>query len=139
MLCYTLYMNRHGLEFHILTKMGISVHMADSFPLPLPKYENHAQQFAHNAFGHHHRPASFHALDFCHNQTWQLLPSPISKAISMDNEHILVPFASEARVQPQSHSFVATVQRQYDKLADTLREYLRMEEIYGMLREARIL
>ena len=113
MLCYTLYMNRHGLEFHILTKMGISVHMADSFPLPLPKYENHAQQFAHNAFGHHHRPASFHALDFCHNQTWQLLPSPISKAISMDNEHILVPFASEARVQPQSHSFVATVQSQW--------------------------
>jgi len=30
-------------------------------------------------------------------------------------------------------------ERQYDKLADTLREYLRMEEIYGMLREARIL
>ena len=29
-------------------------------------------------------------------------------------------------------------ERQYDKLADTLREYLRMEEIYGMLREARI-
>ena len=27
-------------------------------------------------------------------------------------------------------------ERQYDKLADTLREYLRMEEIYGMLREA---
>jgi len=41
MLCYTLYMNRHGLEFHILTEMGTSVHMADSFPLPLPKYENH--------------------------------------------------------------------------------------------------
>ena len=30
-------------------------------------------------------------------------------------------------------------ERQYDKLADTLREYLRMEDIYGMLREARIL
>ena len=29
-------------------------------------------------------------------------------------------------------------ERQYDKLADTLREYLRMEEIYGMLREAYI-
>ena len=29
-------------------------------------------------------------------------------------------------------------ERQYDKLADTLREYRRMEEIYGMLREARI-
>ena len=29
-------------------------------------------------------------------------------------------------------------ERQYDKLADTLREYLRMEEIYGMLREANI-
>ena len=29
-------------------------------------------------------------------------------------------------------------ERQYDKLADTLREYLRMEDIYGMLREARI-
>ncbi|MFW5645699.1 MAG: cobyric acid synthase [Acetivibrio ethanolgignens] len=27
---------------------------------------------------------------------------------------------------------------QYDKLADTLREYLNMEEIYGMLREARL-
>ena len=31
MLCYTLYMNRHGLEFHILTEMGTSVHMADLF------------------------------------------------------------------------------------------------------------
>ena len=29
-------------------------------------------------------------------------------------------------------------ERQYDKLADTLREYLHMEEIYGMLREANI-
>ena len=29
-------------------------------------------------------------------------------------------------------------ERQYDKLADTLREYLHMEDIYGMLREARI-
>ena len=27
---------------------------------------------------------------------------------------------------------------QYDKLADTLRSYLNMEEIYGMLREARL-
>lgn len=27
-------------------------------------------------------------------------------------------------------------EKQYDKLADTLREYLNMEEIYGMLREA---
>lgn len=27
---------------------------------------------------------------------------------------------------------------QYDKLADTLREYLNMEEIYGMLREAQM-
>lgn len=29
-------------------------------------------------------------------------------------------------------------ERQYDQLADTLREYLHMEEIYGMLREAHI-
>ncbi|MDD6491257.1 MAG: cobyric acid synthase [Firmicutes bacterium] len=29
-------------------------------------------------------------------------------------------------------------EKQYDKLADTLREYLNMEEIYGMLREARL-
>ena len=29
-------------------------------------------------------------------------------------------------------------ERQYDKLADTLREHLHMEEIYGMLREAHI-
>ena len=29
-------------------------------------------------------------------------------------------------------------EKQYDKLADTLREYLNMEEIYGMLREARM-
>lgn len=29
-------------------------------------------------------------------------------------------------------------ERQYDKLADTLRAYLNMEEIYGMLREARL-
>lgn len=29
-------------------------------------------------------------------------------------------------------------ERQYDKLADTLREYLNMEDIYGMLREARL-
>lgn len=33
------------------------------------------------------------------------------------------------------HSFK---EKQYDKLADTLREYLNMEEIYGMLREARL-
>ena len=29
-------------------------------------------------------------------------------------------------------------EKQYDKLADTLRAYLNMEEIYGMLREARL-
>ncbi len=29
-------------------------------------------------------------------------------------------------------------EKQYDKLADTLREYLNMEEIYGMLRDANI-
>ena len=29
-------------------------------------------------------------------------------------------------------------ERQYDQLADTLREYLNMEEIYGMLREAHL-
>lgn len=29
-------------------------------------------------------------------------------------------------------------EKQYDKLADTLREYLNMEEIYGMLREAKL-
>lgn len=29
-------------------------------------------------------------------------------------------------------------EKQYDKLADTLRLYLDMEEIYGMLREARL-
>lgn len=29
-------------------------------------------------------------------------------------------------------------ERQYDQLADTLREYLHMEDIYGMLREAHI-
>ena len=29
-------------------------------------------------------------------------------------------------------------EKEYDKLADTLRQYLNMEEIYGMLREARI-
>ena len=29
-------------------------------------------------------------------------------------------------------------EKQYDRLADTLREYLNMEEIYGMLREARM-
>ena len=29
-------------------------------------------------------------------------------------------------------------EKQYDKLADTLREYLNMEEIYGILREARL-
>ena len=29
-------------------------------------------------------------------------------------------------------------ERQYDQLADTLREYLYMEDIYGMLREAHI-
>ena len=32
--------------------------------------------------------------------------------------------------------YQAYKQKQYDKLADTLREYLNMEEIYGMLREA---
>lgn len=29
-------------------------------------------------------------------------------------------------------------EKQYDKLADTLRQYLNMEEVYGMLREARL-
>ena len=29
-------------------------------------------------------------------------------------------------------------EKQYDRLADTLREYLNMEEIYGMLREAHL-
>ena len=29
-------------------------------------------------------------------------------------------------------------ERQYDRLADTLRKYLDMEEIYGMLKEARL-
>ena len=29
-------------------------------------------------------------------------------------------------------------EKQYDKLADTLREYLNMEEIYGMLGEAHL-
>ena len=29
-------------------------------------------------------------------------------------------------------------EKEYDKLADTLRMYLNMEEIYGMLREAKI-
>ena len=29
-------------------------------------------------------------------------------------------------------------EKQYDKLADTLRQYLNMEEIYGMLRDARL-
>ena len=29
-------------------------------------------------------------------------------------------------------------EKQYDKLADTLRQYLNMEEIYGMLREAKL-
>ena len=32
--------------------------------------------------------------------------------------------------------YEAYKEQQYDKLADTLREYLNMEEIYGMLREA---
>lgn len=32
--------------------------------------------------------------------------------------------------------YEAYKEKQYDKLADTLREYLNMEEIYGMLREA---
>lgn len=29
-------------------------------------------------------------------------------------------------------------EKQYDKLADTLRKYLKMGEVYGMLREARL-
>ena len=29
-------------------------------------------------------------------------------------------------------------EKQYDKLAETLRQYLNMEEIYGMLREAHL-
>ena len=31
--------------------------------------------------------------------------------------------------------YQAFKEKEYDKLADTLREYLNMEEIYGMLRE----
>ena len=32
--------------------------------------------------------------------------------------------------------YQAFKEKEYDKLADTLRAYLNMEEIYGMLREA---
>ncbi|MCM1186708.1 MAG: cobyric acid synthase [Lachnoclostridium sp.] len=35
-------------------------------------------------------------------------------------------------------NYRAFKEKQYDKLADTLRKYLNMEEIYGMLREARL-
>lgn len=34
--------------------------------------------------------------------------------------------------------YLSFKERQYDKLADTLRKYLHMEEIYGMLRETRL-
>lgn len=34
--------------------------------------------------------------------------------------------------------YQAFKEAQYDKLADTLREYLNMEEVYGMLRDARL-
>ena len=37
-----------------------------------------------------------------------------------------------------SEDYHAFKERQYDQLADTLREYLNMEEIYGMLREAHL-
>ena len=41
----------------------------------------------------------------------------------------------EGLTQMDYQSFKET---QYDKLADTLRKHLNMEEIYGMLREARM-
>ena len=35
-------------------------------------------------------------------------------------------------------SYQELKEKQYDKLADTLSEYLQMEEIYGMLRESKL-
>ena len=40
--------------------------------------------------------------------------------------------------QGMSEDYHAFKEQQYDKLADTLREYLNMEEIYGMLRETHL-
>ena len=34
-------------------------------------------------------------------------------------------------------SYKSFKEKQYDRLADTLREYLDMDAVYGMLREAR--
>ena len=38
----------------------------------------------------------------------------------------------------QMEDYQSFKEKQYDKLADTLRLYLNMEEIYGMLRDAGI-
>ena len=40
--------------------------------------------------------------------------------------------------QGMSEDYHAFKEQQYDQLADTLREYLNMEEIYGMLRETHL-
>ncbi len=42
----------------------------------------------------------------------------------MDNEHIPVPSASKARFQPQSHTFVATVQSQCQPVDEFLHQRL---------------
>ena len=55
--------------------------MADPFPLPLPEYEIHAQQFGHNDVDYHHRPASFPSSGFCHNRNCNSLSSGFQKQL----------------------------------------------------------
>ena len=59
-----------------------------------------------------------------------------------DMANIIVQVLAEKKGLPMEHeSFLdyrTFKEKQYAKLADTLREYLNMEEIYGMLREAHL-
>ena len=103
MLCYSVCTRRHGRASHIVATLGIEAHMAN-FPLsPLPIYDSHVPQFLRNVFGRRHRPASCHALIFCHSRRLQRPQTLILRVASMDNVHILVPFFSETRFPLPGH------------------------------------
>ena len=56
-------------------------------------------------------------------------------------EHIVGYLAQKKGIKLSGDSFLdysVYKEQQYDKLADTLRQYLDMDAIYGMLREAEI-
>ena len=113
MLCYTVCTRRHGPESHIVVTPGIEAHMANFSLSPWPIYDSHVRQFLRNAFGRRHRPASRHALTFCHSRRLQRPQTLILWVASMDNVHIPAPFFSIARAQRPSCIFFARVRSQW--------------------------